>query len=65
MMQSRSLRSTLSPPCLPFSFSCQNELPLLCDWDKDCIKTLGQEFEIDFISLSYVRTAEDVLECYR
>jgi len=41
----------------------QNELPLLSDWDKHCIQALGAEFEIDFISLSYCRSAEDVREC--
>ena len=43
----------------------QNELPLLCDWDRECIKALGQEFEIDFINISYTRTAEDVREAHR
>lgn len=40
----------------------QNELPLLSDWDKHCIQQLGQEFEIDFINLSYTRTGADVVE---
>ena len=40
----------------------QNELPLLSDWDKHCIEQLGQEFEIDFINLSYTRTGADVVE---
>ncbi len=91
----------------------QNELPLLSDWDKQCIavrerwdarlgapllsseaarrqlcscaplpcwlvlcthalvlgspavQALGAEFEIDFINLSYTRTAEDVREARR
>eukprot|EP00798_Chlamydomonas_sp_ICE-L_P008473 gene8473-4834_t len=40
----------------------QNELPLLCDWDKECLTKLGAEFEIDFVNLSYCRNAEDVQE---
>eukprot|EP00877_Chromochloris_zofingiensis_P009758 jgi/Chrzof1/5035/Cz15g09100.t1_PYK1[v5.2] len=40
----------------------QNDLPLLSDYDKDCLMTLGQEYEIDFLSLSYTRTVEDVVE---
>jgi len=43
----------------------QNELPLLSDWDKECIQTLGSEYEIDFINLSYTRNAEDVREARR
>ena len=39
------------------------ELPLLSDWDKEMIKCLGAEFDIDYISLSYCRSPEDVLEC--
>eukprot|EP00955_Chlamydomonas_euryale_P088077 364347-Chlamydomonas_euryale.AAC.24 len=45
--------------------SCsQNDLPLLADWDKHCITELGKEFEIDFINLSYTRTAADVREAH-
>uniref|UniRef100_A0A7S0RHC8 Pyruvate kinase n=1 Tax=Chlamydomonas leiostraca TaxID=1034604 RepID=A0A7S0RHC8_9CHLO len=43
----------------------QNELPLLSDWDKQCIAALGSEFEIDFLNLSYTRCAEDVREARR
>ena len=43
----------------------QNELPLLCEWDKHCIQQLGAEFEIDFINLSYTRSAEDIIEARR
>jgi len=42
----------------------QNDLPLLADWDKHCITELGKEFEIDFINLSYTRTAADVREAH-
>ncbi len=42
----------------------QNELPLLSDWDKQCIIELGKEFEIDFINCSYVRTGADVREAH-
>ncbi|KAK9824152.1 hypothetical protein WJX72_008125 [[Myrmecia] bisecta] len=40
----------------------QNDLPILCEPDKCALKALGQEYEIDFVSLSFTRTAEDVLE---
>mmetsp|Transcript_7041 Transcript_7041/g.11978 ORF Transcript_7041/g.11978 Transcript_7041/m.11978 type:complete len:775 (-) Transcript_7041:276-2600(-) len=40
----------------------QNALPLLSDYDKDALRLIGREFEIDFISLSYTRTDEDVRE---
>lgn len=43
----------------------QNELPLLSEWDRQCIAALGAEFEIDFLNLSYTRTAEDVREARR
>ncbi|KAI8472796.1 MAG: pyruvate kinase [Monoraphidium minutum] len=40
----------------------QNDLPLLSDYDKECLVALGQEYEIDFVSLSYTRTMDDVVE---
>lgn len=40
----------------------QNDLPLLSHYDRTCLQQLAAEFEIDFISLSYTRTAQDVLE---
>lgn len=43
----------------------QNELPLLSEYDKECLAALGQEFEIDFISLSYARSRADVMEARR
>lgn len=43
----------------------QNDLPLLSDYDKECLVLLAQEFEVDFLSLSYVREAEDVREARR
>jgi pyruvate kinase len=43
----------------------QNDLPLLSDYDKECLATLGQEYEIDFVSLSYTRTMDDVIEVRR
>jgi pyruvate kinase len=30
-----------------------------------CLQALGSEFEIDFLNLSYTRTAEDVREARR
>ncbi|KAG1681021.1 hypothetical protein FOA52_009981 [Chlamydomonas sp. UWO 241] len=44
--------------------NAQNELPLLADWDKHCIEQLGKEFEVDFINLSYCRSAADVREAH-
>ncbi|KAL4425448.1 hypothetical protein ABPG75_009464 [Micractinium tetrahymenae] len=41
----------------------QNDLPALTDFDKQAIATLCKEFEVDFVSLSYCRSAEDAMEC--
>ncbi|PSC76198.1 pyruvate kinase [Micractinium conductrix] len=41
----------------------QNDLPVLTDFDKQAMATLCNEFEVDFVSLSYCRSAEDVMEC--
>lgn len=38
----------------------QNELPLLSDYDKECLAAMGAEYEIDFVSLSYTRTRQDL-----
>ncbi|EFJ40338.1 cytosolic pyruvate kinase [Volvox carteri f. nagariensis] len=43
----------------------QNDLPLLSDYDKECLHILAQDFEIDFLSLSYTRSADDVREARR
>lgn len=40
----------------------QNELPILSDKDKDTLKELRNKYEIDFISLSHTREAEDIEE---
>eukprot|EP00210_Caulerpa_lentillifera_P002558 g2453.t1 len=40
----------------------QNELPILTEKDKTMLSTLSKKFEIDFISLSHTREAEDVDE---
>lgn len=40
----------------------QNDLPLLSDYDKECIISLAVDYEIDFISLSYTRSVDDVVE---
>lgn len=50
---------------MPAAHPLQNDLPLLSDYDKRCIAELGAEFDIDFISLSYTRTGEDVREARR
>jgi pyruvate kinase len=34
----------------------QNTLPLLSDYDKLALEQLGQQFEVDFLCLSYTRT---------
>ncbi|KAG1667784.1 hypothetical protein FOA52_010821 [Chlamydomonas sp. UWO 241] len=44
--------------------SVQNALPLLSEWDKVCITALGKEFDIDFINVSYVRTAQDIHDAF-
>lgn len=41
----------------------QNDLPALTDFDKQAIAALCNEFEVDFVSLSYCRSADDVHEC--
>ena len=38
----------------------QNDLPIMTDDDKSNIKELAAEFEVDFISLSFTRCAEDI-----
>lgn len=43
----------------------QNDQPLLSSYDKDCIQLLAKEFEIDYISLSYTRSGDDVREARR
>lgn len=40
----------------------QNELPILTERDKTMLRALSKKFEIDFISLSHTREAEDVDE---
>ncbi|PRW57775.1 pyruvate kinase isoform C [Chlorella sorokiniana] len=40
----------------------QNDLPALTDFDKQAIATLCNEFEVDFVTISYCRSAEDVFE---
>eukprot|EP00890_Picochlorum_soloecismus_P002397 jgi/Picsp_1/3158/NSC_05998-R1_pyruvate kinase len=40
----------------------QNDLPCLTDFDREAIRTLAKEFEVDFISLSFCRSVEDVTE---
>ena len=40
----------------------QNDLPCLTDFDRQAIQVLASEFEVDFISLSYCRSPEDITE---
>jgi pyruvate kinase len=43
--------------------NAQNDLPALCADDKAAIAALAAEFEIDFVSLSFTRSAADVADC--
>ena len=38
----------------------QNDLPVLCAEDKTMIAALAAEFEVDFVSLSFARSGDDV-----
>ena len=38
----------------------QNDLPIMTEDDKSNIKDLSVEFEVDFISLSFTRSGEDI-----
>lgn len=40
----------------------QNDLPCLTDFDRQAIQVLASEFDVDFVSLSYCRSVEDVTE---
>ena len=40
----------------------QNDLPALTDFDREAIEALSKEFEIDFVSLSFCRSVEDITE---
>jgi pyruvate kinase len=40
----------------------QNDLPCLTDFDKQAIATLCKEFEVDFVSLSFCRSIDDISE---
>ncbi|EFN57223.1 hypothetical protein CHLNCDRAFT_143690 [Chlorella variabilis] len=35
-------------------------LPLLTEFDVDCIKSLGSQFEVDFVNLSYCNSVDDL-----
>jgi pyruvate kinase len=39
----------------------QNELPALTDDDKAAVLALADEFDIDFLNVSFCRTAEDII----
>ncbi|GMH36554.1 hypothetical protein BSKO_04422 [Bryopsis sp. KO-2023] len=39
----------------------QNELPLLTDLDKESLKKLSNDFEVDFVCLSHTRSTDDLL----
>lgn len=43
--------------------NAQNDLPALCEDDKVAIAALAAEFEIDFVSLSFTRSSDDVAAC--
>ncbi|GAB4816028.1 hypothetical protein N2152v2_003074 [Parachlorella kessleri] len=38
----------------------QNTMPVLDEWDKHAITTLAREFEVDFVTLAYCRSRQDV-----
>lgn len=38
----------------------QNELPILHETDKEALKALAKDFEIDFVSLSFTRQGSDL-----
>jgi pyruvate kinase len=40
----------------------QNDLPCLTDFDRQAVQVLASEFEIDFVSLSYCRSPDDINE---
>jgi len=42
--------------------NAQNDLPLLSEYDRQCLAALARDYEIDFVSLSYTRSAADVDE---
>lgn len=50
----------------PFIKGCLDHTPsslqVLCEQDKKAIEYFAQHYEIDFISLSYTRSKEDLLE---
>lgn len=39
----------------------QNDLPILCGVDMNALTALCADYEIDFVSLSFTRTADDVV----
>ena len=39
----------------------QNDLPILCEADRSAIAALAKDFEIDFVSLSFTRSQDDVI----
>ena len=38
----------------------QNDLEALCDQDREMLTALAKDYELDFVSLSFTRAAEDV-----
>jgi pyruvate kinase len=40
----------------------QNDLPALTDFDRQAIQVLTSEFEVDFVSISYCRSVDDITE---
>lgn len=40
----------------------QNDLPALTDFDRQAIQILASEFEVDFVSVSYCRSIDDIQE---
>ena len=51
----------LCPPILSVHcYPSQNDLPLLSDYDKECLTSLASDTDVDFVALSYTRSGEDV-----
>lgn len=46
----------------PQNLCVQNDLPALTEFDKHAMAALCSEFEVDFMTLSYARSQEDVFE---
>lgn len=54
----------LEGPSLILTFcDILSPFPILSQYDIDVIKTLGVQHKVDYISLSFCRNANDIIEC--